>query len=71
MMIWACIPLLTFVKSEEIEEAKADSDKSVLEENEGVLGKDVEVAQAIKAATETANYTKVRIWSLQRRNLLG
>ena len=43
----------------------------MLEENEGVLGKDVEVAQAIKAATETANYTKVRIWSLQRRNLLG
>ena len=47
------------VQSEEIEEAKGDSDKSVLEENEGVLGKDEEVAQAIKAATETANYTKV------------
>ena len=47
------------VQSEETEEAKGDSDKSVLEENEGVLGKDEEVAQAIKAATETANYTKV------------
>jgi len=44
---------------EETEEAKADSDKSVLEETDrNVLGKDEEVAEAIKAATETSNYTK-------------
>jgi len=44
---------------EEEEEAKADTDRSKLDENDrNVLGKDEEWANAIKTATEAATYTK-------------
>ena len=44
---------------EEEEEARAESDKSQLDElDKNVLGRNEDIADAIKTATEAASYTK-------------
>ncbi len=46
---------------EEEEEAKAATDKTAFDDlDKNILGKDEEIASAIKAATDVAGYTKVR-----------
>ena len=51
--------ILKIIKMEEIEEAKADTDASVLDEaDKNIVGRDEDTAAAIIEATKTSHYTK-------------
>ena len=51
--------IILTTKMEEIEEAKADTDASVLDEaDKNIVGRDEDTAAAIIEATKTSHYTK-------------